>query len=473
MTNYKENDVLIYCDECIVDILRKVYAKLPFEIKDIQDDPVKSRKKVLEFIISMMYHNSDHTKTPRSCKSKIIDLLIKHNQFKKEEINAIFDEKSYKESLYYSEEFIEAHPEIDFKEQNAQLWGEPFDTEDVLEEEMYNFSHSSCDYKDYLGFCKIEVDTYKCPDCGSDVTNTPDNVEWNTQSLVCPKCIIKKSSDFDSMGIIIPGKPLHHGHWDSHAPEFEYTGTDYFFILHPNCKKSKRIDGKGPMFVTGLWADSSLQSQKRIVLSLECMWCGARNAIKPWLATKYIPEKNVPLLDLYEESFLRKVNGGENDSVEFKPYLENAPAKYESNGNQKEKIIKSVAGFLNSDGGTLFIGVSNSGRVLGIEQEYASSNSSNDLSEIIGNNILERDNFGLKLIQFIEAEIERELLKKFVNISFHNIYGKDVCVLDIQKADRPCYVSQRDFFVRIFASTRILEDEQKDNYISSKWPDSA
>jgi len=473
LTNYKENNVLIYCDECTVDILKKVYAKLPFEIKDIKGDLVKSRKEVLEFIISMMYYNCDHTKTPRSCRSKIIGLLIKHSQFKKEEIDAIFGEKSYKESLYYSEEFIEAHPEIDFKEQIAQLWREPLDIEDGLEEEMYKFSLSYCDYKDHLGFCKIEVDTYKCPDCDSDVTNTPDNVEWNTQSLVCPKCIIKKSNEFDSKGVIIPGKPLHHGHWDSQAPEFEYTGTDYFTILHPNCKKSKRIDGKGPMLVTGLWADSSLQSQKRIVLSLECMWCGARNAIKPWLATKYIPEKNVPLLDLYDDSFLRKVNGGENSSVEFKPYLENASAEYESNGNQKEKIIQSVAGFLNSDGGTLFIGVSNSGRVLGIKQEYVSSSPSNDLNEIIGRNILERDNFGLKLIQFIEAKIDRELLKKFVNISFHSIYGEDVCVVNIQKADRPCYVSQSDLFVRIFASTRILKDEQKDNYISSKWPDSA
>jgi hypothetical protein len=461
LTNYKENGVLVYCDECIVNILRKVNEKTEFEIRDIQNDLLKSRKEVLEFIISVMYYNSDYTRTPRACRTEITNLLRDHGQFTEEEINIIFEEKSYKELIYYSEEFIAAHPEIDYRDQIAKMWENPFDTEKILQEEMYSFSHYSCDYKEERGFCKIQVEEYICPDCGSVVFNTPENIDGNTQSLVCHKCQNKNSN-----GIIISGNPLHHGSWDSQAPEFEYTGTDYFFILHPNCKESKRLDGKGPMFVNGLWADSSSDSQKRIVLSLECIWCGERNAIKPWLLNKYLPETNIPILDLYEDVVLQKIKGGENHSTEFKPYIENAPVEYENSFSQKEKVIKSVAGFLNSEGGTLFIGVSDSGRILGIEQEYLSS----DFDEIIGNNMLQRDKFGLSLIQILETKIERDFLKRFVNISFYNLYGKDICAIKIQKADRPCYVAQSDFFVRIFASTRILKDEQKSEYIASKWP---
>ncbi len=133
------------------------------------------------------------------------------------------------------------------------------------------------------------MEILNCPDCGKEVANTPDNVTWGFEhDLVCPECSIKRENEFDYRGLIKAGRPRHHRNWNVQKPEFVYTGTDYFEILHPICSKSPRKDKKGFMEVNGVWVDDS----GRIVLSLECKFCSARNALKP-----HAKEGEIPLLN--------------------------------------------------------------------------------------------------------------------------------------------------------------------------------
>lgn len=52
MSHFVENGIIINCDECIIDIKRRIKEKKPFAIKKFRDTIEESRKEVLVFIIS-------------------------------------------------------------------------------------------------------------------------------------------------------------------------------------------------------------------------------------------------------------------------------------------------------------------------------------------------------------------------------------------------------------------------------------
>jgi predicted HTH transcriptional regulator len=78
------------------------------------------------------------------------------------------------------------------------------------------------------------------------------------------------------------------------------------------------------------------------------------------------------------------IASGEDDKVEFKaslhhPYDELSPelqklqpgqARKEIQKLLRKSVTKTISAFLNSDGGTLLLGVADSGKVLGIEPDY-------------------------------------------------------------------------------------------------------
>jgi len=462
MSHFFENGILVHCNECITNILRKVNEKIPFEIKDFKSDEQESRKESLEFIINTLYQQCDSKKSFESRREEVTKSLLNHGQFKKEEIDSVFEENSY-ESEDYSNEFYEKLSAEDQEEIHKRIFsGEP----QLIKEIKYKFASSFCDYKDLIGFCVMDIETYKCPDCGKDVTNTPDNVKWNTKDLICHECSDAQNI-FDTKGLVkINDIPMHHGSWEIQEPEFEYSGTDYFFVLHPNCPQSKRPDHKGIMVVNGLWADSSEDTQNRVVLGLECLACGAKNALKPFLLNKFT-ERNVPLLDINVPRILNIIFNGENEKVEFKPFLTAPPEGYTNNDNQKFKIAKAVSSFMNSDGGTVLIGVSNSGNILGLDNEYLSE-SRDQVSDMLGKNLVSRDKFLRKLYQILEKYIDKTLLQEYLEVSFHDLYGKDICCVRVKKSNRPCYQSNgQHFFIRSSARTLDLKGDEREEYIKS------
>ncbi|WP_292374251.1 helix-turn-helix domain-containing protein [Methanosarcina sp. UBA411] len=465
MSHYRENGILIECNECIVNILKKIKDRMPFEINNFETNINESRKGILELIISVYYRSLDYNRAPQLCKDKVTEALLKHGQFNKEEIDVIFAECAIK-SENYSEEFFENNEQLI----NDSYWKHavnPFEYQKP-KEIQYKFPWYFCEDKKVAGFCTMDIDAFTCPDCGSEVTNTPDNVEniGLSHDLICSNCFNMQDIS-DTKGIVKSGgNPVHHGNWSSQIPEFEFTGTDYFQVLHPNCRKSERPDKKGVMFVNGIWIDSFEGSQYRVVLGLECLSCGAKNALKPFV----FKDREIPVLDVNTSRVFKLISSGETEKIEFKPYLTVPPEGYEMNGDVKYKIAKSISGFMNSDGGVLLIGVSNSGIVLGIDNEYSVQKDEYDMVDIVNKRLLSRDYFALKLIQILDKYIEKPLLKKYVRISFHEIFGKDVCCIKVKKADNLHKFKDGNFYVRMFNGTRALNKNEIDQYKNLYWP---
>ena len=108
---------------------------------------------------------------------------------------------------------------------------------------------------------------------------------------------------------------------------------------------------------------------------------------------------------------LREVRQGEAERREFKSSLR----VNLHTGNIDKKIehatLKTIVAFLNSKGGTLFIGISDEGRVLGLEKDNFQNNDklilhfTNMIKEKIGNNFLPYIRFSLKTVN------EKSILK--------------------------------------------------------------
>ena len=452
-----ENEILVECDECIQNIKKNVDEHIHFEIIDFANNSEESRKRTLEYIVNILYNLNDDYNCPKSSREKVTTDLASHNQFKKEEIDEIFEKYSY-ETTDYSQEFLNLNNVNTsmLAEAIVESFGNPVYEWPFPKEIKYNFPFSDCDYAMLLGLCMMDVEILKCSDCGRNISNSPSNVSFGyDKSIICPVCVSEREDEFDMKGLIRSGNPTHHGTWDAQIPEFLFSGTDYFLIAHPKCKKSERPDGKGPMLVNGVWMDSC----GRVVLGLECIYCGARNALKP-----FTKDKQIPLLDesgakwkRVESPILQAIEKGEGKIIEFKTYLKLNPFTEKEDNKQMEKIIRGICGFLNADGGTLLIGVANDKKIIGIEHEY----------QILGRDKQNMDGFQLKVCDILTTNIDSNMMK-FIDIDFAQIEEHDVCAINVDRSNTPCFFKNK-LFVRESGRTKGKDLSEAHQYIKSHW----
>ncbi|MFD0331644.1 helix-turn-helix domain-containing protein [Streptacidiphilus monticola] len=125
-------------------------------------------------------------------------------------------------------------------------------------------------------------------------------------------------------------------------------------------------------------------------------------------------------------------------------------------------VAKTVAGFLNADGGTLLIGVDDAGTVVGVEYDYRLLRQP------------DRDRYELWLHDLLGGYLGRSALSR-LRIGFARLDGHDVCRIDVQPAPGPVFLhapkGQRtaDFHVRLGNSTRLLLTDEALDYIRGHW----
>ena len=465
MTKEYVNGNLCVCDECLLDIKSKLKSKVEFPINDINNEPSdksSDRKSILEMIISKLFHNIDGwMERPKYTKTKIMADLVNHGQFAEDEIESVFKGYEY-ETTDFSDEFIQGRPEIESIEiwKRLAMTGRTEEDPNVPTEKKYNFPTFACDLLIAVGYCKADVETLVCPDCGLEIQNTPENCTLGYErDLVCPKCVNERADEFDTKGLVRKGNPPHHGHWTTQEPELVYTGTDYFSILHPFCKKSPREDGKGVMLVSGVWIDDCW----RVVLSLECAFCGARNALKPFTKDGEISLLNESgaVWKRTESRIYELIKGGENERVEFKSSMRWDCKKSAKNKDLGHEITRTISAFLNSSGGILLIGVDDEGNIIGIEKDF----------ETLREDRQNTDGFGLLINDLVNGDLGKEY-RKFVHVSFEMADGKHICFIEIDKSPEPVFLKSEEktiFVVRSGNSSQAYDAKEQHSYIKTHW----
>ncbi|MDP6402920.1 MAG: ATP-binding protein, partial [SAR202 cluster bacterium] len=145
---------------------------------------------------------------------------------------------------------------------------------------------------------------------------------------------------------------------------------------------------------------------------------------------------------------------GEGSNLEFKSTLQWDVVEDRQNKALRDSVLKTLAAFMNSNGGSLLIGVEDSGHIFGLDK---------DLSILGGS----QDRFFQLLSSLIADKIGPQYAS-LVNPQIEDLDGKKICVAKTAKSSEPAFLSGqrgREFFVRVGNTTRALDPEQTINYI--------
>jgi len=140
------------------------------------------------------------------------------------------------------------------------------------------------------------------------------------------------------------------------------------------------------------------------------------------------------------------LSAGETKFIEYKQTL-----SLDITSNTKEKYIeaaslKTICAFMNSEGGTLLIGVNDSGKPLGIEEEIQKFYKSNDKFLLHFKNII-RHRIGEQVYALLEYEIRE-------------FKGVNLLVINCQKSDKEIFMNSEEFYVRTNPATDRLEGKR-------------
>ncbi|MFN8233439.1 MAG: putative DNA binding domain-containing protein [Actinomycetota bacterium] len=150
---------------------------------------------------------------------------------------------------------------------------------------------------------------------------------------------------------------------------------------------------------------------------------------------------------------------GESARVEFKE-----SARWNKTTKQPAKEIehaslKTVAGFMNAKGGTLVIGVADSGEVVGLKGDY----------KTVGGGSSGRDAFENWLTSQIGNELGLTTLTH-VSVTFEQFDEKDVCRVEVEPCTEPVYVGKDAiFYVRANNTTRKMNAREANEYVAKHW----
>ena len=150
---------------------------------------------------------------------------------------------------------------------------------------------------------------------------------------------------------------------------------------------------------------------------------------------------------------------GETESVEFKSTLRFDVNKGEVNKKLEYVIAKTIAAFLNTEGGCLIIGVDDNQNILGLDP---------DIKTLTKKTI---DGFQLHLIEIVKKYVGAEF-SSHIKISFPEIEGITICMVKTSKSSRPVfteYEGQEDFFIRVGCSSQPLSRDKQSQYEKSHW----
>lgn len=148
---------------------------------------------------------------------------------------------------------------------------------------------------------------------------------------------------------------------------------------------------------------------------------------------------------------------GENEQIEYKSTLRINLYTDAKDERLEASVLKTLAGFLNRDGGTLYIGVSDDGTPIGIQADRFES----------------EDRMNLHLGNLIKSQMGPITMAN-MRIFFETHQGNRVMKIVCKPASAPVYVKDKNgkverFFVRMGSSTDELATSQIQGYIKHRF----
>ena len=151
------------------------------------------------------------------------------------------------------------------------------------------------------------------------------------------------------------------------------------------------------------------------------------------------------------------IENGETETVEFKPKAFKDPHIGGKNESMILIVFQCIAAFMNTQGGTIFLGVMDDKKIVGINDEYFLAN-------------LHKQNWDGYHLNLVDRLLSLSLKNSSTYCKFERItiIDKDICRVIVKPTPDPVYINKQ-FFVREGPRTRLLIDEEKDDYIAKHW----
>ena len=149
------------------------------------------------------------------------------------------------------------------------------------------------------------------------------------------------------------------------------------------------------------------------------------------------------------------IDGGESDAVEFKSTLRVNLHTGKSDPRIERASLKTLAGFLNSNGGTLFIGVSDDGTPIGLYDD----------------GFLSEDHMNLHLVNIVNRSMGPNVWTS-MHANFDDYLDSRVLVVRCEKSRSPVYLQDGNaehFYVRTGHATTELSMSQAQEYVNRRF----
>jgi len=139
----------------------------------------------------------------------------------------------------------------------------------------------------------------------------------------------------------------------------------------------------------------------------------------------------------------------ESDRLEYKSTFQWDVDRNCENKELKFSVLKTIVAFLNCEGGTLVVGVENSGNIFGLEP---------DLS-LLSNGSL--DKLERTIVDWVCNHIGKNFTQQ-IKIRFEAINSKDVCAIDVKKSAKKAWLQKTkekklEFYIRMSNRSEPLE----------------
>ncbi|MDC9527753.1 N-6 DNA methylase [Pseudoalteromonas sp. Angola-30] len=188
----------------------------------------------------------------------------------------------------------------------------------------------------------------------------------------------------------------------------------------------------------------------------------------PSSAPEIANQTNRIIFDLSEISDIERVKIlveiNETKGIEFKQFfflkeqdVYNPSGKVVRSEEEQTKVIKNIASFLNTDGGTLLLGVSDSGKLVGIDREMSALN-------------LQKIEKYLKDLENKVTNLLGDSISKLVRLSSVIIDDKNIVIVDCITSPEPIFMKgennkYQDFYIRRSSESEALYGYELLKYI--------
>lgn len=147
---------------------------------------------------------------------------------------------------------------------------------------------------------------------------------------------------------------------------------------------------------------------------------------------------------------------GESKTLEFKQTFEYCIKRKTREKDIELSALKTIAGFLNSEGGTLLIGVHDNGMILGVANEMEKFHKSSN------------DKFTLHVKSKIKARLGVFALN-FIEMTIVEVDDNCVFKVECLPSNEEIFIDNKEFYVRTSPSTDKLEGRDLSTYVKNRF----